>query len=159
MLPPSLRHPIFSRLSIVKCIACPEAQLADQGFVDVQNARAPAMDHMKGRWSRSRTSEHVASMFSGWRGVHRASSAIAGSSAVLGKTAFPLELTMRTFFLTLRRSRGAMGRYQGTSGRREQPPDGSDGRGGAMRNPRGGKRVNENKRLYCNMLLLGQLYW
>ena len=30
-------------------------------------------------------SEHVAPMFSGWRGVHRASSAIAVSSAVLGE--------------------------------------------------------------------------
>ena len=34
----------------------------------------------------------------------------------LAKTAFPLELTRRTFFFTLRQSRGAMGRYQGTSG-------------------------------------------
>ena len=38
------------------------------------------------------------------------------SAPYSAKTASPLELTLRTFFFTLRRSRGAMGRYQGTSG-------------------------------------------
>ena len=65
----------------------------------------------------------------------------------LAKTAFPLEVTelhWELFFFTLRRSRGAMGRYQGTSGavwaasvRVRRPRR----KGAAMRNPRGGKGV------------------
>ena len=124
--PPSDTRYSLSRVnSQSSATACPElaqrAQLADQGSVDVQRARAPAMDHMKGRWSQKLT--HVRAC-----GVHvlrmeRCTPRLVRHCGLQRRTrrraedtTSPLELTLRTFFFTLRRSQGAMGRYQGTSG-------------------------------------------
>ena len=79
----------------------------------------------------SRTSEHVASMFSGWRGVHRASSAIAGSSAVLGEDGLSVRTYTGNFcYSHLDEAGEPQGTTRGPQGRRGQPPDGSDGQGG-----------------------------
>ena len=112
------------------------------------------MDDMKGRVEAksSRTSEHVASMFSGWRGVHRASSAIAGSSAVLGEDGLSVRTYTENFFSShLDEAGEPWGATRGPQGRCGQPPDGSDGHGVAHPNLRGREGVNTT---YSLLLLL-----
>ena len=70
-------------------------------------------------------------MFSGWRGVHRASSAIAGFSAVLGEDGLSVRTYTENFFSShLDEAGEPWGATRGPQGRRGQPPDGSDGQGG-----------------------------
>ena len=117
------------------------AQLADRGSVDVQRARAPAMDHMKGRWSQKLT--HVRAC-----GVHvlrmeRCASGLVRHCGIQRrtwrrpKTAFRLELTLGTFFLHTSTKPGSHGALPGDLGggvgsRRTGPT----AKGVAMRNPR-----------------------
>ena len=121
------------------------AQLADQGFVDVQNARAPAMDHMKGRRSQKLThvracDAHVHRM----ERLHHASSAIAGFSAVLGEDGLSVRTYTGNFcYSHLDEAGEPWGATRGPQGRRGQPPDGSDGHGVAHPNLRGGEGVKE----------------
>ena len=67
--------------------------------------------------------------------MHRASSAIAGSSAVLGEDGLSVRTYTGNFcYSHLDEAREPQGTTTGPQGRRGQPPDGSDAKGGAMRN-------------------------
>ena len=78
-------------------------------------------------------------MFTGWRGVHHASSAIAGSSAVLGEDGLSVRTYTENFFSShLDKAGEPWGATRGPQGRRGQPPDGSDGQGRAHSNLSGG---------------------
>ena len=84
-------------------------------------------------------------MFTGWRGVHHASSAIAGFSAVLGEDGLSVRTYTENFFSShLDEAGEPWGATRGPQGRRGQPPDGSDGHGVAHPNLRGGEGVKEN---------------
>ena len=70
-------------------------------------------------------------MFTGWRGVHHASSAIAGSSAELGEDGLSVRTYTGNFFSShLDEAGEPQGTTRGPQRRRGQPPDGSDGQGG-----------------------------
>ena len=63
--------------------------------------------------------------------MHRASSAIAGSSAVLGEDGLSVRTYTGNFFSShLDEAGEPWGATRGPRGRRGQPPDGSDGQGG-----------------------------
>ena len=82
-------------------------------------------------------------MFTGWRGVHHASSAIAGFSAVLGEDGLSVRTYTENFFSShLDEAGEPWGATRGPQGRCGQPPDGSDGHGVAHPNLRGREGVN-----------------
>ena len=65
-------------------------------------------------------------MFTGWRGVHHASSAIAGFSAVLGEDGLSVRTYTENFFSShLDEAGEPWGATRGPKGRRGQPLDGS----------------------------------
>ena len=89
------------------------------------------------------SSEHVASMFSGWRAGHRQTSAIADSSGELWEDDLSVRTYIRNFCYSHPDEAGKpWGSTRGPRGRPRRPPDGSDGQGVGHADLRGGEGVN-----------------